>query len=99
AQARRSGGPAPRGRRAVHGPQIHDENRDPARDAPRSRLLRFRLQAFAEPMKDPRAMTAPVLAPLPHGALDIVGDVHGEVEALEALLGRLGYDRDGVHPD
>ena len=40
-----------------------------------------------------------MFAPLPEGPLDVVGDVHGELEALQALLGRLGYDADGVHPD
>ncbi len=34
---------------------------------------------------------------LPDGPLDIVGDVHGEYEALCALLKHLGYSRDGVH--
>jgi hypothetical protein len=33
------------------------------------------------------------------GPLDIVGDVHGEIEALGALLEKLGYDRQGAHPD
>ncbi|MGL4552536.1 MAG: metallophosphoesterase [Gemmataceae bacterium] len=33
------------------------------------------------------------------GPLDVVGDVHGEIEALRALLGRLGYDPAGRHPD
>ena len=31
------------------------------------------------------------------GALDIIGDVHGEVDALDALLGHLGYAVDGSH--
>ena len=35
---------------------------------------------------------------LPTGALDIVGDIHGEYEALRALVGHLGYDTDGHHP-
>jgi len=38
-------------------------------------------------------------APLRAGSLDIVGDVHGELDALHDLLARLGYDRDGSHPD
>ncbi|TFG86728.1 MAG: hypothetical protein E4H19_04725, partial [Chromatiales bacterium] len=38
-------------------------------------------------------------APLQSGALDIVGDVHGELDALHDLLARLGYDKDGSHPD
>ena len=32
------------------------------------------------------------------GSLDIVGDIHGEVDALRALLARLGYDEGGEHP-
>lgn len=32
------------------------------------------------------------------GPLDIVGDVHGELAALESLLERLGYSPEGVHP-
>jgi hypothetical protein len=43
-------------------------------------------------------MTA-LFAPLPDGPLDIVGDVHGELDALNALLGHLGYDIAGGHPD
>ena len=37
-------------------------------------------------------------AALPDGPLDIVGDVHGEHEALRALLAALGYDAAGAHP-
>ena len=33
------------------------------------------------------------------GALDIVGDVHGEISALTELLRRLGYDERGAHED
>ena len=33
------------------------------------------------------------------GAIDIVGDVHGEIDALHALMAHLGYDSEGVHPD
>jgi hypothetical protein len=40
-----------------------------------------------------------MFAPLPAGPLDVVGDVHGELEALLALLAGLGYDADGGHPD
>jgi hypothetical protein len=39
-----------------------------------------------------------VIDKLNSGKLDIVGDVHGEVAALEQLLGKLGYEN-GVHPD
>ena len=33
------------------------------------------------------------------GPVDIVGDVHGEIDALEDLLGHLGYSADGQHVD
>jgi hypothetical protein len=36
--------------------------------------------------------------PLFEGALDIVGDVHGELPALNSLLRQLGYDPHGEHP-
>jgi hypothetical protein len=36
---------------------------------------------------------------LPEGALDIVGDIHGELQALCALLEHLGYDSSGNHPE
>ncbi len=31
--------------------------------------------------------------------LDIIGDIHGEIDALNQLLNRLGYDEYGYHPD
>jgi hypothetical protein len=34
----------------------------------------------------------PLRAPLPDGPLDLIGDVHGEIDALRALLDRLGVD-------
>jgi hypothetical protein len=37
-------------------------------------------------------------SPLFEGPLDVVGDVHGELAALNALLGHLGYDSAGQHP-
>ena len=39
-----------------------------------------------------------LIQPLPLGPLDIVGDIHGELEALEALLHHLGYSPNGQHP-
>jgi hypothetical protein len=39
-----------------------------------------------------------MFAPLPDGPLDVVGDVHGELDALLALMAQLGYDPDGGHP-
>jgi hypothetical protein len=38
------------------------------------------------------------IAPCFDGPIDIVGDVHGEIDALRALLGHLGYDAEGRHP-
>lgn len=38
-----------------------------------------------------------LIQPLPAGALDIVGDIHGEHEALVDLLTHLGYDGHGHH--
>ena len=35
---------------------------------------------------------------LPPGPLDVIGDVHGERQALEQLVRHLGYDDDGRHP-
>jgi hypothetical protein len=39
-----------------------------------------------------------LIQPLFDGPLDIVGDVHGEIDALDALLKELGYHDDGTHP-
>lgn len=41
----------------------------------------------------------PLVQALFEGPLDIVGDVHGEIEPLCALMDRLGYGRDGFHPE
>lgn len=35
---------------------------------------------------------------LPDGPLDLVGDIHGEIDALRDLLARLGYGDNGTHP-
>ena len=35
---------------------------------------------------------------LPAGPLDVIGDVHGERQALEQLVKHLGYDDSGRHP-
>jgi len=40
-----------------------------------------------------------LIQPLFDGPLDIIGDIHGESEALHALLGALGYDASGDHPE
>lgn len=39
-----------------------------------------------------------LIQPLPDGPLDIVGDIHGEIDALLALVEHLGYSPDGWHP-
>ena len=39
-----------------------------------------------------------LIQPLPPGPLDIVGDIHGELSALQDLLHHLGYDDSGRHP-
>ena len=36
---------------------------------------------------------------LPDGPLDLVGDVHGDIDALRELMNQLGYDDDGNHVD
>jgi hypothetical protein len=40
-----------------------------------------------------------LLQTLPAGPLDVIGDVHGELSALQDLLLHLGYDSQGLHPD
>lgn len=40
-----------------------------------------------------------LIQPLFDGPLDIVGDLHGEIEPLRSLLKHLGYSGDGKHPD
>ena len=44
-------------------------------------------------------MTTPLVQPLFDGPVDIVGDVHGEIEALRSLMHHLGYADDGPHPN
>ena len=43
-------------------------------------------------------MNKTLVQTLPAGPLDIIGDIHGEYEALCALLTQLGYAIDGRHP-
>lgn len=33
------------------------------------------------------------------GKIDLIGDIHGEIEALLSLMNHLGYDEDGIHPE
>jgi len=42
---------------------------------------------------------SPLIRPMFDGPVDLIGDVHGEIAALEQLLQRLGYDADGRHDD
>jgi hypothetical protein len=42
---------------------------------------------------------APLVRPLFDGPVDVVGDVHGEIDALRRLLDNLGYGPDGTHPE
>src|SRR5690625_5853968 len=44
-------------------------------------------------------MNKTLVQTLPSGPLDIIGDIHGEYEALCALLDVLGYAVDGTHPE
>src|SRR5487761_178064 len=44
-------------------------------------------------------MTATLIQPLFAGPIDIVGDVHGEIDALRTLLHCLGYSLEGAHPE
>ncbi len=46
----------------------------------------------------PRIMSTQLLGKLFDGPIDIVGDVHGEIDALRSLLQQLGYSRHGDHP-
>jgi hypothetical protein len=39
------------------------------------------------------------VATLLDGPVDVIGDVHGEIDALLSLLGHLGYANTGSHPD
>jgi len=40
-----------------------------------------------------------LVQPLFDGPIDLVGDIHGEIEALTTLLHHLGYDGNGSHPE
>lgn len=40
----------------------------------------------------------PLIQTLPSGKLDIIGDIHGQYEALQNLLHYLGYSPEGKHP-
>lgn len=40
-----------------------------------------------------------LVRPMFDGPVDIVGDIHGEIEPLMSLMGHLGYDSAGNHPE
>ena len=44
-------------------------------------------------------MSCSLIKPLFEGPVDIIGDVHGELEALNTLLERLSYRLNGTHPE
>lgn len=44
-------------------------------------------------------MTFPLIQSLPSEGVDIVGDVHGEMDALRDLVRVLGYDAEARHPE
>jgi hypothetical protein len=46
-----------------------------------------------------KTMPSSLVQSLFDGPLDIVGDVHGEIDALRSLMRHLGYAADGTHPD
>lgn len=45
------------------------------------------------------SMPNSLVQPLFDVPLDVVGDVHGEIEVLRSLIHQLGYDNAGKHPD
>ncbi len=46
-----------------------------------------------------KTMPNPLVQPLFDGPVDIIGDVHGEIDALLSVMHHLGYDDDGTHSD
>ena len=46
-------------------------------------------------LSSPKSLVQPLL----DGPIDIVGDIHGEIDALRDLLGHLGYSEDGSHSE
>ena len=51
------------------------------------------------PASLPSTPSTGLVQPLFDGPIDIVGDVHGELAALHALVRHLGYHADGSHPN
>ena len=50
-------------------------------------------------MNTPEIRTSPLVRPLADDPIDVVGDVHGEIDALRDLLRHLGYSEHGDHPE
>ena len=67
--------------------------------APRARKECEMRRKLSVADKGPTMESDKLIRPLFEGPLDVVGDVHGEIEALTALLEKLGYDPQGVQPD
>jgi len=61
----------------------------------REEVERFVSQADTQDIHGVGSLT---VAPLFDGPIDVVGDVHGEIEPLWELVERLGYDVQGRHP-
>ena len=53
---------------------------------------------FSDGLSRNKTMSYRYRRTLPDTPLDIIGDVHGEIDALHALLHHLGYRSDGRHP-
>jgi hypothetical protein len=60
--------------------------------------LRAVRAAVENPSVHPDYTHVSFIAPLFDGPLDVIGDIHGEGEALQGLLHALGYAADGGHP-
>jgi hypothetical protein len=50
------------------------------------------------PNNDQEVKRGPLIQRLGAGPVDVIGDVHGELDALTALMIRLEYDEQGRHP-
>src|SRR5690242_8042872 len=57
------------------------------------------MKTIKEPQKAGGAIMTSLVQPLFDGPIDIVGDVHGEIDALADLLRHLGYTGHGDHPE
>jgi hypothetical protein len=63
------------------------------------RYAAFARDQFKSIERTTRLTVSTLIAPLFEGPIDIVGDVHGEIDALHDLLLHLGYNAEGEHPD